>query len=222
MTYRRALGTIHLVVAAILLFTVVFQTFDLHFGGSLIPSHYFLFFTIDTTLLAVITLGLTGLSMRRNATDGAFFTAASLAIVPLGMVTGIVYNLTLRGLPSEVYLGMDWENEIVHVAGPLFLVLDWFVLRMFDRGRPRLGWSALGIALVFPLVWIGVTMLRGYLVDGWFPYPFLQPSAGPAVVGGYIGAISVFVILITTVGILASRYRATTVLVGRRRATPET
>ena len=212
MTYRRWLGVLHLAVAAFLLFTFVFQIFDLHFGGSLIPDHYFVFFTNDTTMIAIVLLTLTGLSMLRKPSDGILLSSASLAVVPLAMVTGIVYNLTLRGVPSEVYLGMAWENEVLHVFVPLFLTLDWFVLRLFDRGRPALPWKALLIALIFPVVWVSFTFLRGYLVDGWFPYPFLQPAAGPGVIGGYVGGITVFVVLIAAFGILVSKYRSAALL----------
>jgi len=213
MTYRKGLGVVHLGVAAFLLFTFVFQIFDLHFGGSLIPDHYFVFFTNDTTMIAIVLLTLTGLSMLRKRSDAVLLSSASLAVVPLAMVTGIVYNLTLRGIPSEVYLGMPWENEVLHVFVPLFLTIDWFVLRLFDRGRPALPWRAILIALIFPVVWVAFTFLRGYLIDGWFPYPFLQPSAGPGVIGAYVGGIAVFVVIITAFGILVSRFRSAASLV---------
>ena len=212
MTYRRFLGVVHLAVAAFLLFTFVFQIIDLQIGGSLIPSHYFVYFTNDTIMIAIALLAVTGLSMLRERQDAVLLTSAALAVVPLAMVTGIVYNLTLRGLPSEVYLGMPWENEVQHVFMPLFLTIDWFVLRLFDRGRPALPWSALLIALIFPILWVGFTFSRGYLVDGWFPYPFLQPAAGPAVIGGYVGGIAVFVVIIAAFGILVSKYRSASLL----------
>ena len=44
--------------------------------------------------------------------------------------------------------------------------------------------------LVFPLVWIVVTLVRG-AADGWYPYPFLDPANG-----GY-GTVAVVVIAIT-------------------------
>jgi hypothetical protein len=110
-------------------------------------------------------------------------------------------------MPSEVYLGMPWANEVLHVAMPLVLALDWFVFRLADRGRPALPWRAILVALIFPVVWLAVTYIRGALT-GWYPYPFLEPSAGPAVVGGYIGGIAVFVVLVAAFGILVSRARA--------------
>jgi hypothetical protein len=207
MTARRGLGILHLLASAGLLVTYVFQIVDLSIGGSFVADEYFLYFTNDTTMIAIIVLALTGVSMLRRPRDSVWLTAAALAVVPYALVTGIVYNLTLRGMPSEVYLGMPWANEVLHVAMPLFLALDWFVFRLADRGRPALPWRAILVALIFPVVWLAVTYIRGALT-GWYPYPFLEPSAGPAVVGGYIGGIAVFVVLVAAFGILVSRARA--------------
>jgi hypothetical protein len=207
MTVRQLLGVVHLVFAVLLAFTFVFQIVDLAIGGGLVPNEYFVYFTVNTTMIAIVLLVLTGLSMVRSPRDSVLLTSAALAVVPLAIVTGVVYNLTLRGRPTEAYLGMAWENEVLHVAMPLFLAADWFVLRLFDRGRPALPWSALWIALVFPVLWLVVTFTRG-LLTGWYPYPFLEPEAGFAVNAAYIGAISAFVVVITALGILISRFRA--------------
>lgn len=207
MTARRLFGLVHLGAAVVLAFTFVFQIIDLALNQALVPNEYFLYFTVDTTMIAIVLLALTGVSMVREPRDGILLTSAALALVPLAIVTGVVYNLTLRGRPSEVYLGMPWETEVLHVVMPLFLAADWFVLRLFDRGRPALPWSALWVALVFPVLWVVVTFTRG-LLTGWYPYPFLEPEAGLAVNAGYVGGISVFVVAITALGILISRFRA--------------
>jgi hypothetical protein len=213
MTPRRLLGFVHLGAAVVLAFTFVFQIADLALADSLVPNEYFVYFTVNTTMIAVVLLALTGVSMVREPRDAVLLTSAALALVPLAIVTGVVYNLTLRGRPTEAYLGMAWENEVLHVAMPLFLAADWFVLRLFDRGRPALPWSALWIALVFPVLWVVVTFTRG-LLTGWYPYPFLEPEAGFAVNAGYIGGISVFVVVIAALGILISRFRAAPITSG--------
>jgi hypothetical protein len=213
MTPRRLLGFVHLGAAVVLAFTFVFQIADLALADSLVPNEYFVYFTVNTTMIAVVLLALTGVSMVREPRDAVLLTSAALALVPLAIVTGVVYNLTLRGRPTEAYLGMAWENEVLHVAMPLFLAADWFVLRLFDRGRPALPWSALWIALVFPVLWVVVTFTRG-LVTGWYPYPFLEPEAGFVVNAGYIGGISVFVVVIAALGILISRFRAAPITPG--------
>jgi hypothetical protein len=206
MSARKLLGVVHLAFAVVLAFTYVFQIVDLAIGGGLVPDEYFVYFTVDTTMIAIVLLALTGVSMVRRERDGILLTAAALAVVPLAMVTGVVYNLTLRGRPTEAYLGMPWENEVLHVAMPLFLTLDWFVFRLFDRGRPPLPWRALLVALVFPVAWVVMTMTRGAL-SGWYPYPFLEPQAGLATNATYLVGISAFVVLVTALGILVTRRR---------------
>lgn len=204
MSARKLLGIVHVGAAVGLAFTFVFQIVDLQIGGSLVPSEYFVYFTVDTTMIAIVLLALTGVSMLTRGRDGLLLTSAALAVVPLAMVTGIVYNLTLRGRPTDVYLGMPWETEVLHVAMPLLITLDWFVLRIFDRGRPALPWRALLVALVFPVVWTIGTFLRGALT-GWYPYPFLGPEAGVATNALYLGGITVFVLIVTALGILVPR-----------------
>lgn len=207
MSARKLFGVVHVVAAVLLAVTFVVQIVDLQIGGSLVPSEYFVYFTVDTTMIAIVLLALTGVSMLTRPRDGILLTSAALAVVPLAMVTGIVYNLTLRGRPTDVYLGMPWETEVLHVAMPLLITIDWFVLRLFDRGRPALPWRALLVALVFPVLWTIGTFVRGALT-GWFPYPFLGPEAGVATNAIYLGGITVFVLIVTALGILISRFRA--------------
>lgn len=204
LTARRALGILHLAISALLLFTFVFQIVDLSIGGSFVPSEYFVFFTNDTTMIAIVVMALTGVSMLRRERDGVLLTSVALAVVPYALVTGVVYNLTLREVPSEVYLGMPWANEVLHVGMPVVLALDWFVLRLADRGRPALPWRAVLVALVFPVVWVAGTYLRGALT-GWYPYPFLDPSAGAATIAAYVGGIAAAVVVVTALGVLVTR-----------------
>lgn len=203
---RRLLGVVHLLVAAALAFAFVFQIVDLSIGGAFVPGEYFVFFTNDTTMIAIVVMALTGVSMLRRPRDGVLLTSIALAVVPYALVTGVVYNLTLRGLPSEAYLGIPWANEVLHVGMPLVLALDWFVLRLADGGRPALPRRAVLVALVFPAVWVGGTYLRGALT-GWYPYPFLDPSAGAATIVAYVGGIAAAVVVVTALGILVTRRR---------------
>ena len=52
-------------------------------------------------------------------------------------------------------------------------MLDWIVDPPTDRLSLRDGL----LWLVFPLVWTALTLVRG-AVDGWYPYPFLDPANG--------------------------------------------
>lgn len=208
MTRRRAIGVVHLLAAAFLLVTLLTQIIDLATHDALEPTEYFAYFTIDTTILEIAVLALTGWSALARRRDGVPLTAAALAVVPYAMVTGIVYNATLRGLPPEGYQAVGWPNEVMHVVVPVFFVVDWFLLRLLDRGRPALPWRSVWLALAFPAVWIAVTMLRGALT-GWYPYPFLEPDNpdGVAGIAAYIVGIAVFVAIVAAFGVLVTRAR---------------
>ena len=41
--------------------------------------------------------------------------------------------------------------------------------------RPRITWSAVAWAFVWPVAWIVYTFVRG-AVTGWYPYPFMNAA----------------------------------------------
>jgi polyferredoxin len=55
----------------------------------------------------------------------------------------------------------------------VIVVLDWFIdpQRTLMTLRDGLTW------IVYPLLWTGLTLVRG-AVDAWYPYPFLDPANG--------------------------------------------
>lgn len=179
-----------------------------------VVANFFSFFTILSNVSAVVVLALLGIRflLRRRSPDedpAAFATA--LAWVSTYMITtGVVYNLLLRGLPLQPET-VGWSNEVMHVWGPLFLLLDVLV----GSNRRRLPWTAALGAAVFPIAWIVYTLLRAPLITNpttgapfWYPYPFLNPHTGgwgPVV--GYIIVIAVAIVALAF-GVVA---------IGRRR-----
>jgi hypothetical protein len=75
---------------------------------------------------------------------------------------------------------------VLHKLFPVVIVVDWLVDPPAARlsGRDALAW------LVYPLVWVLLTLVRG-AADTWYPYPFLDPANG-----GY-GSIAVTAVAIT-------------------------
>jgi uncharacterized membrane protein len=69
---------------------------------------------------------------------------------------------------------------------PVVMAADWLI----DPPSEALSFRQAAAWLIYPLAWLGYTMLRGSLV-GWYPYPFLNPDA----VGGY-GAVLLYILLI--------------------------
>ena len=107
------------------------------------------------------------------------------------VVTFVVVILFLSG--EDLQVAVPWVDFIVHKLVPVYLVIDWLIDPPSTRltGRQTMAW------LVFPLIWVAVTLVRG-AVDGWYPYPFLDPAHG-----GY-ASVAVYVVGIF-VGFLADR-----------------
>jgi hypothetical protein len=208
---RRALGAARIGVGAALGATILIQIVDLAIGGGLVPEHYFVFFTIDSSIIEAVVLVAAGIGAVRGLRSLGLDIAAAV-VVPYGIVTGAVYNLVLRGMPTTGYQGMRWENEVVHVAAPLFLLLDWFLLRPLVHDRARLPWRTVGITAVFPLAWLAVTLVHG-AATGWYPYPFLDPAQqhgwGPVI--GWILGLTAAILALAVAVVAATR-------TGRRRA----
>lgn len=205
---RRAVGIVRIVAALVTLAAIGTQIVDQSLNDAFSPTEYFSYFTIQTSLLEVVVLVVGGVLALRHRFDSEVFTAVRVAAVTYSTVTATVYAVLLRGIPADGFVGVAWPNEVIHVAIPILLALDW----VLAPGRVRIGWRTLWLVVSYPLIWVGITLVRG-LVTGWFPYPFLEPGGpgGWASVAGYVLGISVFVVAIASIAIVISR-------VGGRRA----
>lgn len=207
---RRILGGVRLAAGILLAAVIAYQITDLAIGGGLVPYQYFSFFTVDSTFVEIAVLVVGGVSALRRDADGTRLTALAMSVVPYAIVVTLVYNLLLRGAPTTQYLGQDWHNEVVHVAAPIYLALDWFVLRLFDAGRPRLRFRAIGVMFVFPVLWFVFTMIRGAII-GYYPYPFLDVAkSGLGTVVGYTVGLFLLMGLLAVAAIAVTRARRTT------------
>lgn len=202
MTARRSFGVVRIAVALLLVASIATQIVDQLANGAFVPSEYFSYFTIQTSLMDVIVLLVAGVFALRSRQDGELFTGLRMALVSYAAVTGSVYAALLRGTGSSSYDPIPWPNEVIHVAVPIYLALDW----LLTPGRSPVAWKRLWLAVAYPLAWLALTLLRGILT-GWYPYPFLLPD-GP---GGwpsvflYVLAITVFILGIAIATIAVSR-----------------
>jgi hypothetical protein len=169
-------------------------------------ASFFSFFTIESNVAAAVVLavGAVLLLVRKGADDTTLYTVTRAAVVTYMVVTGIVYNLLLRGIELPQGSTVGWSNEILHAVAPVYLLLDW----IFAPGRVPLGARRIWPILVFPVVWVVYTLVRGPLVvdavygnDFWYPYPFLNPNTSA---NGYL-SVTFFVVLIAAViGLVAA------------------
>lgn len=160
--------------------------------------NFFSFFTIDSNVGAVVVFAIGAVLLLRKVDDPRWFAILRASVTSYMVVTFIVYNLLLRGIELPQGTTLPWSNEVLHVAAPLLIILDW----LFAPGRRRLDWKELRIIVAFPIVWAVYTLIRGPLAYNdvakkptWYPYPFLDPSLSPE---GYF-SVAFYVVLIAAV-----------------------
>lgn len=188
-------------------------------GGHLltVTVNFFSFFTVLSNLLAVIVLGIAAVwawRHRRALQEPRWLATVLMCVSTYMIVTGIVYNMLLRGVALPQGTTVPWSNEVLHVVIPLFLLVDVLVAPR----RRALPWSSLLVAAIFPIVWAAYTLIRANLIIApatgnawWYPYPFLDPHLQPGgylTVAGYILAIAVAIVAAGAFVIWVGRRRA--------------
>lgn len=196
---RRSAGILSIAASLTVLLALITQISDQISVGRFEPTHYFAFFTIQTAMINIVVLAVGGVMALRHDRDTQLYTAIRASVFSYAIVTGVVYNLLLRDVPNDDgYVGPWWPNEALHVWIPVYIAVDW----MLATGRARIAWSAMWLAVSYPLIWVGVTMLRG-AADGWYPYPFLEPFGPNGVPGvvAHVVAIAAFIIALTAIAV---------------------
>ena len=149
-------------------------------GASLVD--YFGYFTNLTSLLTAGILIVTGLiSLRVKGVPSALASARAVAVACM-IIVGIVYNVLVPGTGSAP----PWVSATLHTIFPILLVLDW----IFVDDRSPLPWSRLWVVLPYPVLWLGVVLVRG-VTDGWVPYGFLLPGRGAASLAAHVAGLLV-------------------------------
>ena len=107
-------------------------------------------------------------------------------------VTGIVYYALLAG--DQHFVGIAKVGDLLaHLVSPVLFVRTWLVgsRRQFERRHlPQM--------LVFPLLWVALTLVRGAIIHV-YPYDFVDVAAN-----GYVAVIVTIVVLLTAAGAMAA------------------
>jgi len=190
----------------------------------LVLANYFSLFTIVSTILTAVALTVAASwSMHHpGSSREPFRIALALALVTAPvLLLGVVFNVLLRGAPAGAALSdspgialMDaYATEMLHVVLPLYLVIDL----AFATRRRALPWWTLAVFVVYPLIWVFYTMVRGALTPDpsgatpwWYPYPFLDPhgAGGWPSAFAYIAVMLVGFVAIGAMIIAVGRFRA--------------
>lgn len=187
-----------------------------------VVANFLSFFTIQSNLIAAVTLTIGAIWWwrRGRVTENAEpqgYAVLLLCATTYVVTTGVVYNLLLRNIPLPQGQTVAWSNEVLHVVIPLVMLLDL----LFAPRRRALACKSVLVVVIYPVVWVIYTLLRGPLITSpgsdvpyWYPYPFLNPNNPELVPPGYAG-VAVYVIGIA-IGIVVVAFFV--VWVGRRRA----
>jgi hypothetical protein len=179
---RRALNVIRVATIVGTLAAIGWAVYETMNAGTFNPSRFFAYFTIQSNLIVVALyawLVANGDRPRSRTLESFRGAAASYMTVVFFVVIFLLSSV-------DVGLRLAWVDVVLHKVVPIVVVLDWIV----DPPGVRLGVRDAIAWIVYPLVWAGVTLVRG-AIDGWYPYPFLDPANG-----GY-GSVAVMVVAIT-------------------------
>ncbi|WP_410660850.1 Pr6Pr family membrane protein [Amycolatopsis sp. lyj-112] len=131
------------------------------------------FFTIDSNILVGIGGLLLALGVAGRSTFSGVLRLTGLTGIT---VTGVVFQVALADL-YELHGWAVFADTMLHKVSPLMCVAGWLLF----GPRGQLSWRILGWSLLYPLVWLGVTLVRGAFI-GFYPYPFVDPG-----INGYGG-----------------------------------
>lgn len=126
------------------------------------------YFTVESNILVAVV---SWLLFADPARDGRGFRIFRLASVVFIAVTGLVYATVLAPLYDFTGLALVTDTGF-HYVVPALAVLGWALF----GPRPRVDLRTIGLALLFPVVYLAFTLVRG-AATGWYPYPFLDAAA---------------------------------------------
>jgi len=179
---RRIRGSADLIAGLTIIAAFVVELSDQVRRGEFEPLFHFSYLTNQTNYSNIVVL-LAGAYLAFSRTqDTVLYATIRANFVAYAVIVGTVYNALLRE-PDH----FGFHNEVTHVAIPVYLAADWLI----RNNRPRISWNTVWIGVSYPVVWVGVTLLRGAATD-WYPYFFLNPNTlgWPGVIA-YIIAISI-------------------------------
>lgn len=178
MNKRLVLISARLTFGTLTLAAVTAQAIYLQQNDVLNVFNYLGYFTNLSNILVGIILIVSALYLivnRQPSTkDDLIRGAATLYMT----ITGLVYITLLSN--EDLGLLMPWVNTVTHIILPIYVIADW----LYQPQRTKLRAKQIMIWLIWPLVYVSYTLIRGGLT-GWYPYPFLNPSN----VGGYGGVV---------------------------------
>jgi hypothetical protein len=166
---RRVLAGVRAGSALLVLFAILVQITTGLGDGSFDPTRFFAFFTILSNLFGAIVFLWLAARWRSTGTRTTDLLRGASAVYLT--VTFFVVIALLSG--ADLQLAVPWVDFVLHKLFPVIVVVDWII----DPPVTRLTFRQALVWLAYPLIWTAFTVIRGAL-DGWYPYPFLNPANG--------------------------------------------
>jgi hypothetical protein len=193
MTSRVAAIVFRLVFAALSLTAVGVQFFAVTIPNGHSIVNFFCYFTNLSNIMISIVFIVSAarlISARKDPSDTD--VAIRGGVVVYIAFVGIVFNTIL----ADTDLGqlIPWVNVIVHMIIPIAGVVDWVVW----APRRQLSFRIVLWWMIWPAAYAIFSVARG-AVDGFYPYPFFNPSVS----GGYGGVALWCVVLVVAFFVLA-------------------
>lgn len=191
MLYKGAFGAFRTLVGLALLGSVIWQVVDRIRVDLFRPTEYFAFFSITTAVLAGLVVLFSGLMLLQGKSESERLSIFRLSAAVSMIIVGVVYHALLGDSAVDPRdIGYDWPrvpNLVIHTYAPILIALDY----LFSVKGPKLLWRKALWVVVYPLVWLSFSLIRG-LNDGWWPYWFINPGSEGGVIGmlTYIFAIA--------------------------------
>ncbi|WP_145808455.1 Pr6Pr family membrane protein [Kribbella amoyensis] len=169
----------HGAIAAVILASLCIQLVLLFSGGADANSgdvggelgvatrlwRLFSYFTIQSNL---IVLAVALVLAARPLSDGRTWRVVRLDSLLGIVITGLVFAIVLA--PQVHLTGAALVATIgFHYVSPWATLAAWLIF----GPRPRLTWSVVAAAFVWPLCWLIYIFTQGAFTD-WYPYPFLD------------------------------------------------
>jgi hypothetical protein len=139
--------------------------------GYFIPANFFSYFTIESNILAVLTLILYGSTTKLSTKTNLYVQLIRGGVVLYMLMTGVIFAILLAGIEGATLTAVPWDNIVLHYIMPIIILVDW----LMDMPKITIKPQQVGIWLIFPIGYIVYTLIRG-AVTGWYPYPFLDPQ----------------------------------------------
>lgn len=193
--YRASFITLRLAIGIALLGSVYWQVSDRIANNIFRPFEYFAYFSIVSSIAAGAIALTAAFYLATNRAETKFLNIARLSAAVAMVIVGVVYHALLADVANDARDGdYAWPvlpNEIIHTYAPILIALEYLIALRSLVLRLR---AALWVT-VFPLAWLGFSIVRGLATD-WWPYWFINPNGegGIGTVLIYVGGITVFFI----------------------------